>query len=374
MPEKILHLISSNGFYGAENVLLEICLGLQASPQFKPIIGLMNSGNSGHLPLLHECRRHNLSCVEFPCRGRFNRTFVRDLRRFVQSSGITFIHSHGYKSNFYAFFVRSPNVYLVTTCHNWIISDFKMRCFVWLDKFLLRFFNAVVCVSRPIQVELERWRVEKLSLIYNGININIFEKDNARRREIRHRLGLTDKEKVIGFVGRVSNEKGIHILLECGEKIHSSFPDFHIILVGDIVGNDQLKERLNNDRNDYVHFVGVQSDVASFYSAFDIFVLPSLTEGLPMVVLEAMAARLPVIASAVGSIPEVVENGRTGYLIEPNSTSSLYQAIEHLLHGPDQVREMGARGFKKVCQEFTSKKMLQEYVTVYDALSQRSIC
>ncbi|HFD33168.1 MAG TPA: glycosyltransferase family 1 protein [Gammaproteobacteria bacterium] len=368
MPEKILHLISSNGFYGAENVLLEICLGLKASSQFKPVIGLLNTGNRGHLPLLRECRRHNLTCVEFPCRGRYDKALIRELRRFVQSSGITVVHSHGYKSNFYAFFVRSSGAALVTTCHNWIISDLKMRCFIWLDKILLRFFNSVVCVSRPIQMELERWRVGKLSLIYNGVNISTFEKDNARRHEIRHRLGLTDREQVIGFVGRVSNEKGINILLECGADIHSSFPDLHIVLVGDIVGNDQLKERLKNEKNGYLHVVGVQSDVVSFYSAFDIFVLPSLTEGLPMVILEAMAARLPVIASSVGSIPEVVENGKTGYLIKPNSTSSLYQAMEHLLRCPDQMRGMGERGFEKVCREFTSKKMIQEYVTIYNSL------
>lgn len=369
MLEKILHLISSNGFYGAENVLLEICLGLEASSRFKPVIGLLNTGNQGHLPLLRECRRHNLTCVEFSCRGRYDKVLIRDLKRFVQANGITVIHSHGYKSNFYAFFVRSTGVSLVTTCHNWIISDLKMRCFTWLDKILLRFFNSVVCVSRPIQMELERWRVGQLSLIYNGINIRNFERNNARRHEIRHRLGLTDRERVIGFVGRVSKEKGINVLLECGADIHSSFPDLHIVLVGDIVEDEQLKARLKNKKNDYVHPVGVRSDVASFYSAFDIFVLPSLTEGLPMVVLEAMAARLPVIASSVGSIPEVVENEKTGYLIKPNSTGSLYRAMEHLLRCPDQMRGMGKRGFEKVCREFTSKKMIQEYVAIYNSLS-----
>ncbi len=244
-----------------------------------------------------------------------------------------------------------------------------MRCFTWLDKILLRFFNSVVCVSRPIQMELERWGVGQLSLIYNGINIRNFERNNARRHEIRHRLGLTDKERVIGFVGRVSKEKGINVLLECGADIHPSFPDLHIVLVGDIVEDEQLKARLKNKKNDYVHSVGVRSDVASFYSAFDIFVLPSLTEGLPMVVLEAMAARLPVIASSVGSIPEVVENGKTGYLVKPNNAGSLYQAMEHLLRCPDQMREMGERGFEKVCRQFTSKKMIQEYVTIYGSCS-----
>ena len=364
--KNVLHLISSNGFYGAENVLLEICLGLQSSPRFHPVIGLLNTGNRGHLALLRECRKHNLAYREFSCRGRYDRSLIRELKGFVENNDIKIVHSHGYKSNFYAYFARLPGLSLVTTCHNWIASGFKMRCFTWLDKILLRYFDSVVCVSRPIQVELERWRVKNtLSLIYNGIDINRFRKNSTRRKEIRHRLGLTDTEVVIGFVGRVSREKGISILMECGADIHAAFPELHIVIVGD----GPLKTELESEGIDYVHFVGVQSDVASFYSAFDIFILPSLTEGLPMVILEAMASSLPVVASDVGSIPDVVEDGQTGYLIQPERKKTVYDALEQLIRSPLQARKMGENGLEKVERIFTSDKMVQQYISVYDSLN-----
>jgi len=363
--KRIFHLISSNGFYGAENVLVEICSGLQLSSRFEPVIGLLDTGNGGHLPLLEECERKKFECKVFVCRGRYDKKLIKDLKTFIQSKRIDVIHTHGYKSNFYAFFVRSTGCKLVSTCHNWLVSDFKMQCFVWLDKFLLRFFDVVVAVSGPIEKELHKWGMAgKTLLVYNGISLERFRRNSEQRKRVRDRLGLADSDIVFGFVGRVCREKGVEILLESGRRIKPSFPEMHIVLVGD----GEMLALLEKENDEYVHPVGVQTGVGSFYSAFDVFVLPSLNEGLPMVILEAMAARLPVIATLVGSIPDVVEDGRTGCLVEADDSVALFKAMEKLLRNHEQMSVMAERGFQKVSQTFTSGRMVQEYITIYDSL------
>lgn len=366
--KKILHFISSNGFYGAENVLLELCLGLRSSSQFQPVVGLLDSGNKGHLPLLRECRKHGLEWKEFACQGRFDRLLIREIKIFIKKNNIEIIHAHGYKSNFYAYFARQPGLLLVSTCHNWIVSGFKMRCFMWLDKFLLRRFDNVICVSRPVQMELKKWGVKSgcLSLIYNGIDIHRFQTDLDGRNRIRKQLGIADSDIVIGFVGRVSSEKGLYLLMECAAAIHAKFPNSRFVIVGD----GPLRTELKSKKTDYVLFTGVQSDMPSYYSAFDIFILPSFTEGLPMVILEAMASGLPVVASGVGSIPDVVEDKQTGRLVRPGSKEDIIDALEKLIEAPFRAREMGENGCKRVERLFSSEKMVQGYTSVYNSLLQ----
>lgn len=363
--KKVLHIISSNGFYGAENVLLELCLGLRASSQFYPVVGLLNSGNRGHLPLLRECQKRELECKEFTCRGRFDRLLLRELKTFIKNNNIGILHAHGYKSNFYAYFARQPGRLLVSTCHNWIVSGFKMRCFTWLDKFLLRRFDSVICVSRPVQLELKKWGVksESIFVVYNGINIARFRKNKKCGNQIRYHLGIDDSDIIIGFVGRICREKGISVLMECAVTIHEKFSGTHFVFVGD----GPLIAELENKKADYNHFVGVQSDMPAYYSAFDIFILPSLTEGLPMVVLEAMASGLPVVASMVGSIPDVVKDQQTGYLVRPSSREDIDSALEKLIYSPLQAQKMGENGCERVKQHFSSEKMIRQYISIYES-------
>ena len=233
--KKVLHMISSNGFYGAENVLLEICKGLQSSSQYYPVVALLNSGNKGHLPLLRECQKHELEYREFNCQGRFNRLVISELRKFIENNNIQIIHAHGYKSNFYASFARQPGQLLVSTCHNWIASGFKMRCFTWLDKFLLRRFDRIICVSKPVQLELKKWGVKakNIFVVYNGVNIAKFRKNKESGNQIRRHLGVNDLDMVIGFVGRLSKEKGVHIRVGCGRR------SFTIALPHDRVGKER---------------------------------------------------------------------------------------------------------------------------------------
>ncbi len=363
--KKVLHMISSNGFYGAENVLLEICKGLQSSSQYYPVVALLNSGNKGHLPLLRECQKHELEYREFNCQGRFNRLVISELRKFIENNNIQIIHAHGYKSNFYASFARQPGQLLVSTCHNWIASGFKMRCFTWLDKFLLRRFDRIICVSKPVQLELKKWGVKakNIFVVYNGVNIAKFRKNKESGNQIRRHLGVNDLDMVIGFVGRLSKEKGVDILMECASAIHEQFPGTHFVFVGD----GPLAAKLENKKEDYIHFVGVQSDMPAYYSAFDIFILPSYTEGLPMVVLEAMASSLPVVASKVGSIPDVIDDKQTGYLVRPGSRGDVLDVLEKLLCDGAQARKVGENGCKRIERFFSSGKMVQGYASIYDA-------
>lgn len=366
--ENVLHLISSNGFYGAENVLLEICLGLRKSREFHPFIGILDNGNGGHRPLLNQCQNHNLDWIVLDGPGTFNRSLPGKLKAAIKKNNIRILHSHGYKSNFYAFLARHSASAIVSTCHNWIPSDLKIRFFTWLDKALLRAFDQVVSVSRPVEHELKKWRIktQRLSLIYNGIDIDRFKRNAERRKTVRKQLGVGDSETVVGFVGRITQEKGIDALVMCAETIHASHPDVRFLLVGDGSMLAGLKGRAKK----HIICAGNQSDMPSYYAAFDIFALPSLTEGLPMVILEAMASGLPVVASNVGAIGEVMVDKETGFLIRPGYWRDLKISLETLIKAPSLAHKMGEKGKNRVEQLFAADIMVDKYARLYHRLLQ----
>jgi len=364
LKARILHLIATKGFFGAENVLLEICLQLRENPFFTPIVGLFDNGGSGHLPLLERCRKHGLEPRSFPCRGQFDWQCVRQLRRFISENRVDIVHSHGYKSNLYALLARHGRVGLVSTCHNWISAGFKMGLYAGVDKVILRYFDRIVAVSEVIEAELLRVMISrgKIAVIDNGIDITRFRPDQGLRERARRDMGIPQEAIVIGWVGRISKEKGLDILMETARPILEDRHDVIILLVGD----GPLRQSLESAHSSSgIRFAGLRNDTPACYAAFDIFALPSLNEGLPMVVLEAMASGLPVVASRVGAIPKVVEHGETGFLVEPGRPDLLEAAIGKLIKDRIESRQMGSKGRERVEHNFSSAVMAGNYEVLY---------
>ena len=360
---KVLHLISSTGFFGAENVLIQLARELKYT-DFYPIVGVFKNMHNPHLEVAEEAKRHNLEVAIFPCNGRFDLKAIIRIRKFLVNNHISIVHTHGYKSNFYALTASSgKGIPLITTCHNWLGNDIKTRFYTQLDKFFLNRFNKVVAVSDSIKQEILNHNVHptKVVTIYNGINLERFNK-LAKLNDIRKELDIKEGYKVIGTAGRLTEEKGHIFLIKAAKKILHQFPKTVFLIIGD----GPLKSKLERESNKSTIFTGFRMDLPEIYPIMDIFVLPSLTEGLPMVLLEAMASKKPVIATKVGAIPNVISDGETGLLIDPANSNQLADAIIYLLKNKDKAREIGEKGYKKVKNEFSSKKMTKEYIKVYE--------
>ena len=364
---KVLHLISSSGFFGAERVVIELA---EASQQqgIKSFIGVFRNIRNIHIEVAEEAWDKGLQTIIFNCRERLDLRVIKALRGFVRFNKIHIIHSHGYKANIYAFFAALfLHVKRVTTCHNWISSNPKMYLYEILDKLFLKTFDRVVVVSEAIKSEVLHCGISenKIAVITNGINLDRFGNKN-RIRETRKNFGITEDEKIIGLVSRLTAEKGHVYLLKAAKDIVSEFPRVRFLIIGDGPLRRELEDMVSAlQLRNKVIFAGLQKDIPDILAAVDIFVLPSLTEGLPMAMLEAMAAGRPLIASRVGAIPKIIENGVNGLLVEPGNSDDLRKAIIELLRDPKRADMFSKAGLELIANKFSSKRMAEDYKQVY---------
>ena len=367
---KILQLISSSGFFGAENVLVQLADALQKDGSCQVVGGVIKNIETPHLEVATECGKRGIESVVFPCTGKLDLKTILLLKNYLKEHKIDIIHSHGYKSNLYSFFatILSP-VKLIATCHNWLGDESKMKFYASLDRFFLRRFSAVVAVSLPVKETLLRNGISanRTRIIGNGIDLGRFETQTISS-DVKQQFGIPESHVVIGTVGRISSEKGqIHLLKTIG-RIQQQFPETTLLLVGDGDLRNNLEKEFGGAN---VIFTGIRNDLPALYHCMDIFVLPSLTEGLPMVLLEAMASSLPVVATRVGDVPRVMVEDETGYIEEAGDEEGLEKSLMILLSDPVKRKTMGKKGYQRVIEGFSSSQMAHEYFKIYcDVLGQ----
>ena len=369
MALNILQLISSGGFFGAENVLLELSSELNALGQ-SVTIGIFNNQHNRNLDLIEMADKRKLKIQIFECRGRFDLGAVWRIASYIKQNTINIVHSHGYKSNIYSrlstLFTNKP---IVSTCHNWINSSAKMGAYAFLDKVFLRTFDAVIPVSKEVKDTLLTFGVseQKITLIENGINFKRLQ-TGADKKALRRDLGIGEGSIVVGTIGRLSAEKGHRYFIEAAGMVLEK-KGCYFLIVGDGPLGDQLKEQARAlNIQERVLFAGKRTEIPQFLSLMDIFVLPSLTEGRPIALLEAMAARKPIIATAVGDVPTILKNGELGLLTPKGDSRALARGILDYLNDMDTFRKRGSSAFEEVKKHYSAERMAKEYLAVYNSL------
>jgi len=367
---KVLMLVSTRGFFGAENAVLELSKQLIAF-KYEPHIGILENSLGHHRALEEHAQKNNLIVKVFRCNGKFDISTVFGIRKYLKANHISLIHSQGYKSNFYSF-LSSLNTATkkITTCHNWLGKSAKMKFYKYLDKLLLNRFDKIVAVSDALKKEILESKIpsEKILVIDNGIDIDRFQPASGING-MRKSLGIEDDEKTVGTVGRLIDEKGHEYLLKAAQEVLRNYPKAKFIIVGDghLRSNlESIAKELRLERN--VIFTGIRREIPAIIHAMDIFVMPSLNEGLPFAILEAMAARRPVIASNVGAIPKLIQDGHTGLLIEPADAAQLSDSIIKLLRDEKKADLLAGNAYEKVKKEFSAQKMAEKYVAAYDSI------
>jgi glycosyltransferase involved in cell wall biosynthesis len=359
--------VSSSGFFGAENVVLEIAKQLRDTGSHV-VVGVLKNQYNPHIELALEAKKEDIETVIIPCRHRLDPATIAVLRSFLRKEQIDILHTHNYKSDFYGFLASlGLDIHLMTTCHTWFGDELKMRLFFSIDKLLLNQFDMVFVVSEPIRKEVlaSGVRSDKVSVVWNGIDIGRFSGEFEEMKTLenaRDDLGIPQKCDVIGTVGRMTEQKGHVYFIEAARRIAKKHRNTRFLIVGD----GPLKQSLMKQSQDLpVVFAGVRNDMPTMYALMDIFVLPSLDEGLPMVLLEAMASRIPVIATAVGEIPLVFEDGKSGILISSKDVSALAGAIEDLLEHRSKADRLSQSAFHTVNEKFSSRTMAKNYINMY---------
>ena len=244
---------------------------------------------------------------------------------------------------------------------------------ILLDNMTAIVTDKIVAISDATKSSLIEQGIssKKITVIHNGISLAEQFVDMAEVDQIRETLGLKKRSHVIGTVARLCPVKGQRELILAAKIIQDKFPNTEFLVIGedyefegkyrcDLEG---LVKKL--ELEEFIHFLGFRSDVRRLIHCFDIFVLPSWIEGLPVTILEAMAAGKPVVATSVGGVPELVLDGETGILVPPHDVPSLSEAIMSLLNMPETAHQMGNNGREHISQEFSHKKMWTQIHQLY---------
>ncbi|MDZ7341274.1 MAG: glycosyltransferase family 4 protein [candidate division KSB1 bacterium] len=368
----VLQLISSVGFFGAENVLLEIAKGL-ANTKYRPIVGVLRNSWNPHLELAHEASKYHLDVQEFECKAQFDAKTIFEIRSFIEQKRVSIIQPHGYKADFYSFFAGwGKKVKILATCHPWTETSYNYRAkfYSWLDKKILKTFNRVIAVSDSVERELSQAGIpkEKLAIIDNGIDINRFHQSYDHQK-LYHDLKIASERIVIGTVGRLVEEKGHVFLLEATKQLISSHPSLMVI----IIGEGPLMEKLNRMVDDlglqkHVLLTGLRNDIPQMLALMKVFVLPSISEGLPMALLEAMASMTPIVATGVGNIPKLIVHERTGILINPGNPIEIKEGILKLLNDEEYAQKLAQNAHDIVVSRFSNRAMASQYAKYYSQI------
>jgi len=227
-----------------------------------------------------------------------------------------------------------------------------------------------VAVSESVQkhiIDKSRISNEKISVIYNGVNIK--SQDNAYGQNVKVPLTIQNEDRILMTVGRLHEQKGHCYLIQAISKVRKEFPKVKLLVTGEGEEENNLKKLVKSlDLTNEVIFAGLSSDIEEILPMAELFILPSLWEGLPNALLEAMAAGKPVVATKVGGIPEIVVHGETGILIPPRDHDALAIAIIDLLQNRLKAKDMGEAARIRAGKRFSFYKMIEKTENLYQEL------
>ncbi len=368
MP-RALQVISTGGMYGAERVLLELSRYLNDNGWDSRVLAIDGAGAA---PLVAAARRMGMQADLFSDQSTGILAPSAKLTRFLDAQQIDLVHSHGYKPDILLALTGQPRRRAcIATCHSWYSDNWKLRLYEKLDKRVLRSFAHVVGVSAEIEHSLLAAGLPRqlVSVVQNGLDPVLPAVD--ARAAIRAQLGIAEDCHFILRVGRLVEPKGNDILLRALANL--PMKNWHVVFLGEGATQYSLEAEADALRiRGLTTFCGFQPNVADYLAAADLFVSPSLQEGLPMVLLEAMAAGLPVISTSVGEIPSVLVNGRDGLLVNPGNTGQLRDAMATALSSPADRLRWSTQARATFTASFSRGAMGRSYGRLYDAVLQQS--
>lgn len=369
-PLRILHVVDSLEFGGLERVVTDLAIAQQARGHNVGVLSILDTRGF----------RDVLEAAGIPVdvagkQSAMDLSVLRRIRDVVRARHVDVVHTHNFVPNYYAAaatrFAGGRHV-LVNTCHN-MGSRLAGRKLRWLYRISLRATARVALVGDMVRDHLVATGIvpaARATAVFNGIPTARFGPDPLRRALARTALGVSPDTVLLGCVGRLVELKNHRFLLERMPALCRVHPGIALVLVGGGPLEDELRAHADAlGLGDRVRILGARTDTAELLSAMDVFVLPSLTEGLSIALLEACAAGLPVVATAVGGNPEIVTDAVTGRLVEPGDAGALHDALLELATDAGMRHRLGDSARRWVEAHGSVEAMQQCYHALYlDAL------
>lgn len=361
---KILHLIDSGGLYGAEKVVLTLC-NKQIRKGYKSTILSCGLPHDPPKAIEVEAGRCGIPFIAWRMAAGLNLKGMHDIWSYINSEGFTHLHSHGYKFNILLALTKTfrNGQFFIATLHGYTSTKLvgKGAAQQFIDRLMLVRFDAICWVGA--KTALSAWvkmvNHRRIKYIKNGVPL----KCNTRKRDL-------SKVKKLLIVGRLSSEKGVYYAIETLTELRSAGVDMSLTIAGD----GPLRYELYNMAkklgvSESVEFLGFEKNVYPLYETHDLLLIPSLTEGLPLVMLEAASVGMPIIASSVGAIPEVLRAEE--FLVpRPIGSSSLLERISNWIALDELTRiNLVESLMDRVVNCYSCEAMAENYRCVYEDLN-----
>lgn len=368
MPEtkkiNVLQLVEGMNWGGAETKLLELIAHMDRN-RFHTTVCSLGIGDR----IRDKFDSLGIPFVSLERRSRIDPKLILDVASMIRREKIDVVMT----TLFYADVVGalasaiSPNKAIFSwetiSAPEWLLTHR-----LWAYRFAMKFCSKVISVSHATAkwlVEERGLPADKITVIPYGVNIEVY--NNSRNGYLRPELGISAGVPVVGVVARLHPQKGHQYLIEAAKALVTRFKEIKIVLVGDGELREELEKAVAEaGLTETFMFLGFRSDVKDLLSMFDIFVLPSLYEGLPNVVLEAMATSLPVVATSVDGTVELVDDGETGFLVPPRDSLALATKIGTLLENAELRKQFGQAGRKKVEEQYSLALQVRNFQDLYE--------
>lgn len=364
-PIRVAHLIGSTGMYGAERWILAQLRYLDRNRCRASIINLVDAPGDTSA-LVAEAKKLGYDAEDFYTGGRFNPLAIFRLAKMLRQSGVTVLHAHGYKSDVMGLLAgRLAGTKIISTPHGWSKEkDKKLALYEGLGKLSLKFFDRVCPLSPSLYDGLRADGVEasRMTLVLNGVDIQEIDEAPAKAK--------TNGRKRIGYIGQFIERKNLDDLVEAFSRLRRNDCDLHLI------GDGPCREKIlrgiaSRNGNVAIYCPGYAARRLEELKAFDVFVLPSLLEGIPRSIMEAQAAGVPVVATDIDGVRDLVKADKTGLLVPPRNPAALAEAINRVLNSPELAAQLAKAGKALIEERFSAAKMAAQYEGLYQSLSPR---
>jgi glycosyltransferase involved in cell wall biosynthesis len=311
--------------------------------------------------------------ISVPDYGPFDWRVIPRMLEVCRRERVAVWHGHDYKTNALGLVLRRFHpMRMVSTVHGWVHRTSRTPLYYLIDRLSLRFYEHVLCVSPDLVAACRTAGVpaSRLTLLENGIDT-----DRYRRTQTAPvaRAGLGFEERfTIGAAGRLSAEKGFDILIRAVDRLLAAGRDVQLWIAGEGVEMDALTRLIAELRRaDRIRLLGYRADLTTLYEATDVYALSSTREGLPNVLLEAMALEVPVVATAVNGVPRLVTHGETGELVATGSAEALAAGLDRLIADPILRARYSAAGRRTVEERFSFSARMDKLARLYDGMGLR---
>ena len=303
--------------------------------------------------------------------GKFEFGVIEEVRKIIEEEKVDILSCHGYKADFYGALIKlfyRPNIKFTTIAHGWVTGGFKLTFYYLLDKLCMGFFDKVVLVEEGQRKQIKGISQDKLVVVNNAVDYEAFSA-SSRCEPMYKELGVSEQNLLICFSGRLSSEKDNTTALQAFKIIADEMNEVDFVLIGEGPEREEL-EQLSRTLGieDRVSFVGYRENMKALYSLFDVYLSCSRREGLPNSVLEAMAAGVPCVLSAIDGHKAIAEHEKNALFAPVGKPASFAEQIKRLLNDKTLTSEIRDEARKVVRKKFSISKRLERLEFVYKGL------